>query len=101
MSALAYRAVPPPADLRWAVECLWSAEGPVGSTERIVPDGCPELLLQLGGTMAAPGRPVTSGEAEPGRTVDGRPGGTRRGPRVSSADRNEREINPVPRRPER
>ena len=53
MSALRYREVPPPADLRWAVECLWFAEGPAGGTERIVPDGCPELVVQLGGSMRA------------------------------------------------
>ena len=53
MTALRYREVPPPADLLWAVECFWFAEGPAGGTERIVPDGCPELLIQLGGTMRA------------------------------------------------
>ncbi|HEY1333906.1 MAG TPA: helix-turn-helix domain-containing protein [Myxococcaceae bacterium] len=51
MSALRYREVPPPADLRWAVECFWFAEGPAGGVERIVPDGCPELVVQLGGSM--------------------------------------------------
>jgi AraC-like DNA-binding protein len=53
VSALRYREVQPPADLRWAVECLWFAEGPAGGAERIVPDGCPELVLQLGGEMRA------------------------------------------------
>ncbi len=53
MGALRYREVPPPADLRWAVECLWFAEGSGGGTERIVPDGCPELVVQLGGAMHA------------------------------------------------
>ena len=53
MSALRYREVPPPADLRWAVECFWFAEGPAGGVERIVPDGCPELVVQLGGSMRA------------------------------------------------
>ena len=53
MGALRYREVPPPADLRWAVECFWFAEGPAGETERIVPDGCPELVVQLGGSMRA------------------------------------------------
>src|SRR5215470_2181353 len=53
MSTLHYREVPPPADLRWAVECFWFAEGPAGGTERIVPDGCPELVVQLGGSMRA------------------------------------------------
>ena len=53
MSALRYREVPPPADLLWAVECLWFATGPAGKTERIVPDGCPELVVQLGGSMRA------------------------------------------------
>jgi AraC-like DNA-binding protein len=53
LGALRYREVPPPADLRWAVECLWFAEGPGGATERIVPDGCPELVVQLGGSVHA------------------------------------------------
>jgi AraC-like DNA-binding protein len=53
VSALRYREVPPPADLRWAVECFWFAEGPAGGTERIVPDGCPELVVQLGGAVRA------------------------------------------------
>ena len=53
MSALRYREVPPPADLRWAVECFWVAEGPAGGTERVVPDGCPELVIQLGGPVRA------------------------------------------------
>jgi len=53
VSVLRYREVPPPADLRWAVECFWVAEGPAGGTERIVPDGCPELVIQLGGPVRA------------------------------------------------
>jgi AraC-like DNA-binding protein len=53
VSAFRYREVPPPADLRWAVECLWLAQGPAGESERIVPDGCPELVLQLGGSIRA------------------------------------------------
>jgi AraC-like DNA-binding protein len=53
MNALLYREVSPPADLQWAVECFWFAEGPAGGTERIVPDGCPELMVQLGGSMRA------------------------------------------------
>jgi AraC-like DNA-binding protein len=53
VSALRYREIPPPADLRWAVECFWFAEGPAGGTERIVPDGCPELVIQLGGPVRA------------------------------------------------
>jgi len=53
VSALRYREIPPPADLRWAVECFWVAEGPAGGTERIVPDGCPELVIQLGGPVRA------------------------------------------------
>src|SRR5689334_19295910 len=53
MTLLSYREVPPPADLAWAVECLWFADGPGGGTERIVPDGCPELVLQLGGSVRA------------------------------------------------
>lgn len=53
MTAVHYREVPPPADLLWAVECFWFAEGRAGGTERIVPDGCPELVVQLGGSMRA------------------------------------------------
>jgi len=53
MTALRYREVAPPADLAWAVECLWFAEGAAGGTERIVPDGCPELVVQLGGAIRA------------------------------------------------
>ncbi|HEY1333907.1 MAG TPA: DUF6597 domain-containing transcriptional factor [Myxococcaceae bacterium] len=53
MSALRYREVPPTPDLGWAVECFWFAEGPARGVERIVPDGCPELVVQLGGSMRA------------------------------------------------
>ena len=53
MSALRYREVPPPADLRWAVECLWFAEGEAEGEERIIPDGCPELVVQLGAEVRA------------------------------------------------
>ncbi len=64
MSALRYREVPPPADLRWAVECLWFAEGPGGGTERVVPDGCPELVVQLRGSMHAGGWAQLAAELE-------------------------------------
>ncbi len=53
MSDFRYEERPPPPDLAWAVECFWEAEGPAGGVERIVPDGCPELVVQLGGTMLA------------------------------------------------
>ncbi|MGZ3444460.1 MAG: AraC family transcriptional regulator [Myxococcaceae bacterium] len=53
MSDFRYEERPPPLDLQWAVECFWEAEGPAGGVERIVPDGCPELVVQLGGTMLA------------------------------------------------
>lgn len=53
MSGVRYEERPPPPDLAWAVECFWEAEGPAGGVERIVPDGCPELVVQLGGTMLA------------------------------------------------
>jgi AraC-like DNA-binding protein len=46
-----YRELPLPAPLdRW-VECLWTVEAPASSAaafDTIVPDGCPELILQLG-----------------------------------------------------
>jgi AraC-like DNA-binding protein len=41
--------LPPPLD-RW-VECVWTVEAPRAPTagfDTIVPDGCPELILQLG-----------------------------------------------------
>jgi len=41
--------LPPPLD-RW-VECVWTAESPAvaeAGFDTIVPDGCPELILQLG-----------------------------------------------------
>ncbi len=53
MSGFRYQEHPPPPDLAWAVECFWEAEGPAGGVERIVPDGRPELVVQLGGTMLA------------------------------------------------
>jgi len=58
VTALRYREVQPPADLRWAVECLWFAEGPGRATERIVPDGCPELVVQLGAEVHAGNDPA-------------------------------------------
>jgi AraC-like DNA-binding protein len=42
-------ALPPPLD-RW-VECVWSVQAPAAPAagfDTIVPDGCPELILQLG-----------------------------------------------------
>jgi AraC-like DNA-binding protein len=53
VAEVTYQEVPPPPDLAWAVECLWLAEGPAGGAERIVPDGCPELVVQLGGAIRA------------------------------------------------
>ncbi|HZJ52796.1 MAG TPA: AraC family transcriptional regulator [Myxococcaceae bacterium] len=53
MTALHYREVAPPTDLQWAIECFWFADGPAEGTERIVPDGCPELVIQLCGSMRA------------------------------------------------
>jgi hypothetical protein len=53
VSSFRYQEHPPPPDLAWAVECFWEAEGPAGGVERIVPDGRPELVVQLGGAMLA------------------------------------------------
>lgn len=47
-----YRELLPPASLRPFLECLWFATGDapdlVRAPQRIVPDGCPELIVQLG-----------------------------------------------------
>ena len=48
-----YQELAPPPDLAAAVECFWFASGPGGGVEHIVPDGCPELVVQLRGTMRA------------------------------------------------
>lgn len=53
MSPFRYHEIPPAPDLAWAVECFWFAEGDGGGSERIVPDGCPELVVQLGDEMLA------------------------------------------------
>ena len=46
-----YRELPLPAPLDGWVECVWTVQapaGPVTGFDTIVPDGCPELILQLG-----------------------------------------------------
>jgi AraC-like DNA-binding protein len=51
--AFHYQELAPPADLGPVVECFWFASGPGGGVEHIVPDGCPELVVQLGAAMRA------------------------------------------------
>jgi AraC-like DNA-binding protein len=51
--AFHYQELAPPADLAMVVECFWFASGPAGGVEHIVPDGCPELVVQLGAAMRA------------------------------------------------
>lgn len=46
-----YREIPPPAPLADTVACLWLLEAPAdpaASPEPVLPDGCPELIVQLG-----------------------------------------------------
>ena len=47
-----YREIPPQAPLNSAVECFWTLEGDGpsigGAPERILPDGCVELILNFG-----------------------------------------------------
>jgi len=50
-----YQELAPPLDLATVVECFWFASGPGGGVEHVVPDGCPELVVQLRGTMRAGG----------------------------------------------
>lgn len=49
-----YRELPPPSQLRPFVRCFWVLEnaGGPGATERILPDGCVELILHYGAPMA-------------------------------------------------
>jgi AraC-like DNA-binding protein len=51
-----YRERPPPADLAAGIECVWEVRDSRASTrrapERIVPDGCPELIVHLGDAFA-------------------------------------------------
>lgn len=63
-AAFHYQELAPPADLGSVVECFWFASGPPGGVEHIVPDGCPELVVQLGASMQAgeEGKPL---EAQP------------------------------------
>jgi AraC-like DNA-binding protein len=42
--ALAYREHPPPADLRPIVACLWEQEPAEPHVQRVVPDGCVDLI---------------------------------------------------------
>lgn len=48
-----YREVPPPPSLRPWVRCFWVLEGECapGDVERVLPDGCPELVVHYGAPM--------------------------------------------------
>jgi methylphosphotriester-DNA--protein-cysteine methyltransferase len=54
--SLRYAQRRPVAPLRALIECLWTITGPPASSprapERIVPDGCPELIVHLGDPFA-------------------------------------------------
>jgi AraC-like DNA-binding protein len=51
-----YRERRPPPALRPYVECVWAISGPASlrprAPERVVPDGCPELIVHLGDPFA-------------------------------------------------
>jgi AraC-like DNA-binding protein len=49
-----YRERRPPPALRPYVECVWTIHGPrvTRAPERVVPDGCPELIVHLGDPFA-------------------------------------------------
>lgn len=44
-----YEELPPPPDLEWFVRCYWTLSAPAGEgpPEPALPDGCPELILNL------------------------------------------------------
>lgn len=50
-----YREFPPPASLGWLVRCFWTLSAPAGSREAepALPDGSPELIVNLGDPFAA------------------------------------------------
>lgn len=54
--ALRYVERPAPAALAGAIECIWSVTDPVARAsrppDRILPDGCPELIIHLGSPFA-------------------------------------------------
>lgn len=55
MGALRYREHRPRPELRPYLECLWLVADPVArarAPERVVPDGCPELIVHLGDCFA-------------------------------------------------
>jgi AraC-like DNA-binding protein len=49
-----YRELPPPSVLQPFVRCFWVLEdaGGAGATERVLPDGCVEVILHYGSPMA-------------------------------------------------
>ena len=101
-----YRELAPdrlPVPLRGLVECGWRAEVPAGAaghTQRVLPDGCMDLLLIEGRVVVAgpdtaaqlaaqvPGSPVTGLRFRPGRlpTLLGVPAEALRDQRVELAD---------------
>ncbi|HZM01068.1 MAG TPA: DUF6597 domain-containing transcriptional factor, partial [Planctomycetota bacterium] len=52
-----YRELAPPPDLAAVVRCFWILEDPAAAPgradERILPDGCPEIVVHYGSPMAA------------------------------------------------
>lgn len=50
-----YREFPPPTSLGWLVRCFWTLDGPADSrdAEPALPDGSPELIINLGDPFAA------------------------------------------------
>lgn len=68
----------PPEALRPFIRCLWTyaSPAPSGEVQRIAPDGCPELIIDLGAPSEEEGqdgvfRPI---EAGPQRAVFANPG---------------------------
>lgn len=53
--AVSYRELPPPADLRVAVACVWEQESPAPWRQLIVPDGCVDLIWLRGGELVVAG----------------------------------------------
>lgn len=51
--AVRYREIPPPAPLAGQLRCFWILEGDgTGGCERILPDGCPEIVVHYRRPMA-------------------------------------------------
>jgi len=53
-----YREIDPPPDLAPFVECFWISEAPVDGCQRILPDGCIDLLFYSRGKQLVDARVV-------------------------------------------